>query len=89
MISEGMLSSDSDVGYATIKKFFIHSLINGSTALSFTHMVGLLERGISSLQGCYLHPEQHRHRINAHTNIHAFDCVATVIGTLETYYIIS
>jgi hypothetical protein len=33
---------------------------------SFTQTVGLLGRGISPLQGRYLHTEQHKHRINAH-----------------------
>jgi hypothetical protein len=33
---------------------------------SYTQMVGLLGRGISPLQGRYLHTEQHKHRVNAH-----------------------
>jgi hypothetical protein len=37
----------------------------------FTQMVGLLERVISPSHGCYLHAGQHKHRINAHTDIHA------------------
>jgi hypothetical protein len=32
----------------------------------FTQSVGLLGRGISPLQGRYLHTGQHKHRINAH-----------------------
>jgi hypothetical protein len=56
----------------------IYLSIYGSTALvdlglffSFlihTQSVGLLGRGISPSPGCYLHTEQHKHRIN--TNIH-------------------
>jgi hypothetical protein len=34
--------------------------------LIYPQLVGLLGRGISLLQGCYLHTEQHKHRINAH-----------------------
>jgi hypothetical protein len=34
--------------------------------LIYTESVGPLERGISPLQGRYLHTEQHKHRINAH-----------------------
>jgi hypothetical protein len=34
--------------------------------LIYTQSVGLLGRGISPLQGLYLHTEQHKHRINAH-----------------------
>jgi hypothetical protein len=32
----------------------------------FTQSIGLLGRGISPLQGRYLHTGQHKHRINAH-----------------------
>jgi hypothetical protein len=40
--------------------------------------VGLLGRGISPLQGRYLHTEQHRHRINAHnTDIHVLSGIRT------------
>jgi hypothetical protein len=59
----------------------IHLSIYDSTALvdlgrffSFlihTRSVGLFGRGISPSQGRYLHTEQHKHRINAHTGIHA------------------
>jgi hypothetical protein len=57
---------------------FIHSFINGSTALLlgpglffsfvifFTQSVGLLGRVSSPSLGRYLHTEQHKHRINAH-----------------------
>jgi hypothetical protein len=42
-----------------------------SASWSYTQSVGLLGRGISPLQGCCLHTEQHKHRINAHTDIYA------------------
>jgi hypothetical protein len=35
--------------------------------LIYTQPVGLLGRWINQSQGCYLHTEQHEHRINAHT----------------------
>jgi hypothetical protein len=38
-------------------------------------MVGLLWRVISPSQGCYLHTGQHKHRINAHTDIHALNMI--------------
>jgi hypothetical protein len=34
--------------------------------LMYTWSVRILGRGISLLQDCYLHTEQHKHRINAH-----------------------
>jgi hypothetical protein len=59
--------------------------------------VGHLGRGISPSLGLYLHIE-HKHRINAHTDIHALsgirtqdpkvlalDRAATVIGQLTVY----
>jgi hypothetical protein len=67
---------------------FFHFLI-------YIQSLGLLGRGIIPSQGRYLHTEQHKHRINAHTDIHtsswirthervkvvhALDCAATVIG---------
>jgi hypothetical protein len=64
---------------------FIYSFIQGlyrpllgpgvffSFVIFFTQTVGLLRRGISPSQGRYLHTEQHKHRINAHTYIHAFE----------------
>jgi hypothetical protein len=36
-----------------------------------TQTVGLLERVVSPLQRRYPHTGQHKHRINAHTDIHA------------------
>jgi hypothetical protein len=70
-------------------RYFIHSFINGSTALFvgpwsflhfrnfFTQAVGLFARGISPSQGRYLHVGQHRHRINAYTDIHASSGIRT------------
>jgi hypothetical protein len=43
----------------------------------FTQTVGLLGRAIGPSQGRYLHIGQHKHRINAHTNIHAFIGIRT------------
>jgi hypothetical protein len=42
-----------------------------------TQTVGLLARGISPSQGRYLHRRQHKHRINAHTDIHASSGIRT------------
>jgi hypothetical protein len=39
----------------------------------FTQTVGLLGRVIIPSQGRYLHTGQHKHRINAHTDIDAFE----------------
>jgi hypothetical protein len=61
---------------------FIHSIMNGSTTLCwalasssisqsfFTQTVGILGEGIRSSQDRYMHTGQHKHRINAHTDIH-------------------
>jgi hypothetical protein len=38
-----------------------------SFVIFFTETVGALGRGISPLQGRYLHKEQHKHKINAQT----------------------
>jgi hypothetical protein len=43
-----------------------------SFVIFFTQTVGLLGRVISTSQGRYLHTGQHKHRINAHTDIHAW-----------------
>jgi hypothetical protein len=43
----------------------------------FTQTVGLLWQVISPSQGRYLHKGQHKHRINAHTNIHALSGIRT------------
>jgi hypothetical protein len=43
----------------------------------FTQSVGLLGRVISPSQGPYLHTGQHKHRINAHTDIPAVSGIRT------------
>jgi hypothetical protein len=43
----------------------------------FTQTVGLLKQVISPSQGRYLHTEQHKHRINAYTDIHALSGIRT------------
>jgi hypothetical protein len=50
---------------------FCCTLAAFSVSWSYTQSVGLRGRGISPLQGRYLHTEQRKHRINAHTDIHA------------------
>jgi hypothetical protein len=74
--------------YCLYNNSFVHSFIIGSTALCwalayssfvifFTQTVGLLGRAISPSQGRYLHTGQHKHRINAHTDIHALSGIRT------------
>jgi hypothetical protein len=48
-----------------------------SFVMSFTQTVGLLGRVISPSQGQYLHAGQHKHRINAHIDIHALSGIRT------------
>jgi hypothetical protein len=48
-----------------------------SSVILFTQTVGLLGRVISLSQGCYIHTGQHKHRINAHTDIHALSGIRT------------
>jgi hypothetical protein len=43
----------------------------------FTQTVGLLGRVISLSQGRYLYTGQHKHRINAHTDIHTLNGIRT------------
>jgi hypothetical protein len=43
----------------------------------FTQLVGHLGKVISPSQGRYLHTAQHKHRINAHTDIHALSGIRT------------
>jgi hypothetical protein len=65
----------------------------------FIQTVGLLGRGISLSQGRYLYPEEHKDRINRHTDIrfeptisaferaktaHVLDRAATVIGNFTS-----
>jgi hypothetical protein len=72
---------------------FIHSFIHQwlyspllgpgqffSFVIVFTQSVGLLGRVISPSQGRYLHTGQHKHRINAHTDIHAFEWDSNVLS---------
>jgi hypothetical protein len=65
---------------------FIHSFIHQwlyrpglffSFVIFFAQMVGLLGRVISPPQGRYLHTGQHKHIINAHTDIHALSGIRT------------
>jgi hypothetical protein len=49
----------------------------------FTQTVGLFGRGISPSQGRYLQTGQHKHRINAHTDIHALSGIRTTITVFE------
>jgi hypothetical protein len=48
-----------------------------SFVIFFTQTVGLLGRVISPSQGRYLHTGQHKHRINAHIDIHALSEIRT------------
>jgi hypothetical protein len=54
-----------------------------SFVIFFKQTVGLLGRVISTSQGRYLHIGQHKHRINAHTDIHAWVGFDTTILTFE------
>jgi hypothetical protein len=71
-------------------KSFIHSFIHHwlynpsfgpgllfSFVIFFTQTVGLPGRVISPSQGCYIHTGQHKHRINAHTDIYASSWIRT------------
>jgi hypothetical protein len=48
-----------------------------SFVISFTQTVGFLGPGFSPSQGRYLHTGQHKHGINAHTDIHALNGIRT------------
>jgi hypothetical protein len=48
-----------------------------SFVISLTQTVGPLGRVISPSQGRYLHTGQHKHRINAHRDIHASSGIRT------------
>jgi hypothetical protein len=48
-----------------------------SFLIFFTQTVGLFGWVISPMQGRYLHTEQDKHRINAHTDIHALNGIRT------------
>jgi hypothetical protein len=49
-----------------------------SSIIIFIQTVGLLRRVISPSQSRYLHTGQHKHRINAHTDIHALSGIRTL-----------
>jgi hypothetical protein len=53
--------------------FFLGPGLFFSSVIFFTQTVGFLGRVISPLQCRYLHTGQHKHRINASTNINAFE----------------
>jgi hypothetical protein len=60
----------------------LYSLLLGpglffSFVIFFKQAVELLGRVISPSQGCYLHTGQCKHRINAHTDIHALNGIQT------------
>jgi hypothetical protein len=66
--------------------FFIHQWLYSpllgpvlffSSIIFFPQTVGLLGRVISPSQGRYLHTGQHKHRINAYTDIHALSGIRT------------
>jgi hypothetical protein len=48
-----------------------------SFLICFTQSVGLLRRGISPSQGRYLRTGQYKHRMKAHTDIHASSGIRT------------
>jgi hypothetical protein len=48
-----------------------------SYVILFTQTVRLFRQVISQSQGRYLHTGQHKHRINAHTHIHALSEILT------------
>jgi hypothetical protein len=48
-----------------------------SSVIFFTQSIGLLGGVISPSQGRYLYTEQHRHRINPQTDIHALNGIRT------------
>jgi hypothetical protein len=54
------------VGLGSFFSFLIH-----------TQSVGLFGRGISPSQGRYLYTEQHKHRTDAHTDIHTSSVIKT------------
>jgi hypothetical protein len=71
-------------------RIFIHSFIHQclyspllgpglffSSEIFFTQTVGLLGRLIILSEGRYLHTRQHKHRINAHTDIYALSGIRT------------
>jgi hypothetical protein len=83
----------------TLIHSFIHSFIHQwlhsplvgpglpfSFLIVFTQTVGLLGPVISPSQGRYLHTGQHKHRLNAHIDIHALSgCQEGVKNTVFPY----
>jgi hypothetical protein len=57
--------------------FYFVGLGRFFSSLIYTQSVGLLGRGITPSQGRYLHTGQHKHRINAYTDIHALSGIRT------------
>jgi hypothetical protein len=68
-----------DMEYLPLYSFTIlcWTLAIFSVSYSYTQSVGLLGRGVSPSQGRYLHTGQHKHRINAYTDIHALSGIRT------------
>jgi hypothetical protein len=54
-------------------KPFVGLVLFFSFVIFFTQTVGLLGQVISPSQGLYLYIGQHKHRINAHADIHALN----------------
>jgi hypothetical protein len=76
-----MFISQSKVSSSFIHQWLYSPLLGPglffSFVICFTQTVGLLGRVISPSYGRYLHTEQHKHRINAHTDIHALIWIRT------------
>jgi hypothetical protein len=80
------VKSNQDVSQAIILFFFTHQWLYSpslgpglffSFVIIFTQTVGLLGRVIGPSQGRYLHTGQHKHRINAYTDIHVLSGIRT------------
>jgi hypothetical protein len=73
--------------YSFIHQWLYNRLLDHGLFISFviffTQTVGPLGRVISPSQGRYLHRDQHKHRINAHTDIHALSGIQTTISVFE------
>jgi hypothetical protein len=78
--------------YALILHIYIHQCLYSpllglglfsSFIIFFTQMVGLLGRVISPSQGHNLCTGQHKHRINADTDIHALSGIRTHIPSIQ------
>jgi hypothetical protein len=91
--SQKKLSSDICISlnrtytHSLLKQLYIHSLMVLQLLVApwpflqfrnyFTQTVELLGRVISPSQGRYLNTGQHKHRTNAHTDIHALSGIRT------------